>query len=180
MADETAAWLSAFEERTRRHLGRVMFIARWIMAPLYLGLLVGLALIVVKFVLVLVQTVPTLPAQTSNETIYAVLTLVDLSLVANLVMIVIFAGWENFVGRLLGGASSDRPTWLGGLDFSAVKLKLIGSIATIAAILILETFVHIDEARTDVTILQLAILLAIGATGVMMALMDRIGGHGGK
>jgi uncharacterized protein (TIGR00645 family) len=106
---------------------------------------------------------------------------VDLSLVANLVVIVIFAGWENFVGRLLEGAASERPAWLGGLDLSSVKLKLIASIATIAAILILETFVHIDETRRDNAVLQLFILLAIGATGVMMAVMDRIGGnHGGK
>jgi uncharacterized protein (TIGR00645 family) len=101
--------------------------------------------------------------------------------VANLVVIVIFAGWENFVGSLLEGAASERPAWLGGLDFSAVKLKLIGSIATIAAILILETFVHIDETRRDDAVLQLVILLAIGVTGVMMAVMDRISGkHGGK
>jgi uncharacterized protein (TIGR00645 family) len=179
--DETAAWLSAFEDRARRNLGRVMFIARWIMAPLYLGLLAGLLLLVAKFIQVLVQAVPRLLSQTSNETIYAVLTLVDLSLVANLVVIVIFAGWENFVGSLLEGAASERPAWLGGLDFSAVKLKLIGSIATIAAILILETFVHIDETRRDDAVLQLVILLAIGVTGVMMAVMDRISGkHGGK
>ena len=179
--DEPAAWLSAFEDRTRRNLGRVMFIARWIMAPLYLGLLAGLLLLVAKFIQVLVQAVPKLLSQTSNETIYAVLTLVDLSLVANLVVIVIFAGWENFVGRLLEGAASERPAWLGGLDFSAVKLKLIGSIATIAAILILETFVHIDETSMQDAVLQLVILLAIAATGVMMAVMDRIGGkHGGK
>jgi uncharacterized protein (TIGR00645 family) len=179
--DNEAPWLIGFEDRARRNLGQVMFIARWIMAPLYLGLLAGLVLIVVKFVQVLVRTVPALFAQTSNETIYAILTLVDLSLVANLVVIVVFAGWENFVGRLLSGVGSERPAWLGGLDFSAVKLKLIGSVATIAAILILETFVHIDEARRDVTVLQLLILLAIGATGVMMAAMDRIGsGHGTK
>jgi uncharacterized protein (TIGR00645 family) len=151
------------------------------MAPLYFGLLAGLLLLVAKFIQVLVQAVPQLLSQTSNETIYAVLTLVDLSLVANLVVIVIFAGWENFVGRLLEGAASERPAWLGGLDLSSVKLKLIASIATIAAILILETFVHIDETRRDNAVLQLFILLAIGATGVMMAVMDRIGGnHGGK
>ena len=114
--DDTAAWLSEFEGRARRNLGRLMFVARWIMAPLYFGLLAGLLLLVAKFIQVLVQAVPQLLSQTSNETIYAVLTLVDLSLVANLVVIVIFAGWENFVGRLLEGAASERPAWLGGLD----------------------------------------------------------------
>jgi uncharacterized protein (TIGR00645 family) len=169
------------EARIRRNLGRVMVAARWIMAPLYIGLLCGLLLLVVKFVQVLVRAVPALLNQTSNETIYSVLTLVDLTLVANLVVIVIFAGWENFVGRLLEGPAGERPAWLGGLDFSAVKLKLLGSIATVAAILILETFVHTDEVSQPQAVLQIAILLAIGVIGVLMAVMDRIAGnHGGK
>ncbi len=174
--------LTRLEERIRRNLGRVMVAARWIMAPLYIGLLAGLVLLVVKFVQVLVRTVPQLPSQTSNETIYAVLTLVDLTLVANLVVIVIFAGWETFVGRLLEGPAGERPAWLGGLDFSTVKLKLMGSIATIAAILILETFVHTDEVSQAQVVLQVAILLAIGVVGVLMAVMDRIGSnnHGQK
>jgi uncharacterized protein (TIGR00645 family) len=101
MSDEPAAWMGVIEERVRRNAGRFMFTARWIMAPIYLGLLVALALIVVKFVQKLVQAVPTLMQESSNEVIFEVLTLVDLSLVANLIVIVIFAGWENFVGRVL-------------------------------------------------------------------------------
>ena len=157
-----------------------MVTARWIMAPLYIGLLAGLVLLVAKFVQVLVQTVPALIGQTSNETIYAVLTLVDLTLVANLVVIVIFAGWENVVGRLLEGQAGERPAWLAGLDFSSVKRKLLGSIATVAAILMLETFVHIDEFRMEEAVLQLAILLVIGVVGVLMAVMDRVGGNHGE
>ncbi len=85
-----------------------MFAARWIMAPIYIGLLVALVLIVVKFVQKLVQAVPGFLALSSNEAIFLILTLVDLSLVANLLVIVIFAGWENFVGRLLHRASGRR------------------------------------------------------------------------
>ena len=174
--------LAGLEERIRRNLGRVMVAARWIMAPLYIGLLAGLVLVVAKFVQVLVRAVPALFSQTSNETIYSILTLVDLTLVANLVVIVIFAGWENFVGRLLEGPTGERPAWLGGLDFSTVKLKLLGSIATVAAILILETFLHITEVTQAQAVLQVAILLAIGVVGVLMAVMDRIGSnnHGEK
>ena len=95
-----------------------MFAARWIMAPIYIGLLVALVLVVVKFVQKLVQAVPGFLALSSSDAIFLVLTLVDLSLVANLVVIVIFAGWENFVGRLLASQADDQPAWLGGLDFS--------------------------------------------------------------
>jgi len=163
-----------FEERVRRNVGRFMFIARWIMAPIYLGLLAALVLVVVKFVQKLVQSIPGFLALSSNEAIFLVLTLVDLSLVANLVVIVIFAGWENFVGRLLDAQAGERPSWLATLDFSAVKLRLISSIAAIAAIQILETFVHIDEVNPQAAAWQLAILLGIGVLGVLLALTDRL------
>ena len=68
----------------------------------------ALVLVVVKFVQKLVQAIPGFLAMSSNEAIFLVLTLVDLSLVANLVVIVIFAGWENFVGRLLASESDDQ------------------------------------------------------------------------
>jgi len=174
MNDQPSLTMSVIEERIRRNVGRVMFAARWITAPIYLGLLVALVLVVVKFVQKLVQAVPGFLALSSNEAIFLVLTLVDLSLVANLVVIVIFAGWENFVGRLLSAQSGDRPAWMGGLDFATVKLRLIGSIAAIAAIQILETFVHIDEVRSQDAAWQLAILLGIGLLGVLLAVTDRL------
>ena len=173
MSNKITPPMAAFEERVQRNLGRAMFAARWIMAPIYIGLLVALLMIVVKFVQKLVMAIPGFLALSSNEAIFLVLTLVDLSLVANLVVIVIFAGWENFVGRLLG-SQSERPVWLGALDFGAIKLRLIGSIAAIAAILILETFVHIDEEPYQYAAWQLAILLGIGVLGVLLALADRL------
>lgn len=165
--------IEVLEERIRRNLGRIMFIARWIMAPIYIGLLGALMLVVVKFLQRLVEAVPVILAQKTSDTIFEVLSLVDLSLVANLIVIVIFAGWENFVGRLLM-SQRERPVWLGGLDFSALKLRLIGSIAAITAIQILETFVHIGEVPVTSAAWQLAILLGIGTLGVLLAIADRL------
>ncbi len=170
----SARFAKEFEERARRNLGRVMFVARWIMAPIYFGLLVALAMVAVKFVQKLVQALPGFLALDANEATFLVLTLVDLSLVANLVVIVIFAGWENFVGRLLVSSTDERPSWLGGLDFGAVKLRLLGSIAAIAAIQILETFVHIETERSQDAAWQLAILLGFGVLSVLLALTDRL------
>ncbi len=169
------------EERIRRNVGRTMFAARWIMAPIYLGLLVALVLVVVKFVQKLVFALPGFLALPTEEAIFLVLTLVDLSLVANLVVIVMFAGWENFVGRLLTAGSTERPEWMAGLNFSTLKLRLIGSIAAIAAITILETFVHIDQVKPVEAAWQLAILLGVGVLGVLLALAERLSGsHQGE
>ena len=66
------------------------------------------------------------------------------------------------------------------MDFATVKLRLLGSIVAIAAIQILETFVHADEAKIQAAALQLAILLGIGAVGVLLALADRLSERHGR
>src|ERR1700733_11648061 len=116
--------VGSIEERVQRHLGPAMFAARWIMAPIYLGLLVALLLIVIKFVEVLIEGIPGFLKLSGNDAVFLALKLVDLSLIANLIVIVIFAGWENFVGRLLATQGDARPELLAGLDFSSIKLRL--------------------------------------------------------
>jgi uncharacterized protein (TIGR00645 family) len=163
-------------ERVKLGLGRAMFATRWIMAPIYLGMLLSLCLVAVKFAQTLFTAMPGVLTMSSNETILTVLTLVDLLLLGNLVVIVMFAGWESFLGRVLRPHTDDQRDWLGSLDFSAVKLKLIASIVAIAAIQLLETFVHIDEVPKIDAMWQLAILVGIAVTGVLLALMDRLAG----
>jgi uncharacterized protein (TIGR00645 family) len=175
MSDRPAFDIEAIEARIRRNMGRAMLAARWLVAPIYLGLLGVLGLVAVKFVQRLVTTIPLVFSMTSNDVILTTLGLVDLSLVANLVTIVIFAGWANFVGPLLRDAGESDATWASNLDFSAVKLKLIGSVAAITAIQILESFVHISDVPKQDAAAQLAILLGIGVTGVLLAAMDRLG-----
>ena len=91
MSDQPGAWIGIIEERARRNAGRALFAARWIMVPVYVGLLAALALVVVKFLQTLVMAVPTLIRFTTDQVVFEMLTLIDLSLVANLIVIVIFA-----------------------------------------------------------------------------------------
>jgi len=166
-----------FEARVRGNLGRVVFALRWIMAPFYVGLIGALLMLAVKFVQKLVAGVPALLEQSTNDTIFTVLSLVDLSLVANLVVIVMFAGWENFIGRVMGGERGGDLAWLAGMNFGDVKLRLLGSIMVIAAISILESFVHIEQTPKENILWELGILLGIGVTGVLLAVMDRLTEH---
>jgi len=160
-------------------LGRVMFAARWMIAPIYLGLLVSLALLMVKFVQNLFALIPGLLDMTATNLVLGVLGLVDVSLVANLVLIVVLAGWQSFVDPALSTHLDHQPGWL-ALDFSAIKLKLVGSIAAIAAIALLETFMHADTVAATTMGWQLAMLLGIGVLGVLLAAMDRLSGTHGK
>jgi uncharacterized protein (TIGR00645 family) len=167
MPDQVApSWLT-------RCLGRIIFGARWMMAPIYLGLLVSLVLLVIKFLQRLIALVPKLLDMATTDLVLAVLGLVDVSLVANLVLIVVLAGWQGFVDPTLSTHLDDRPGWL-ALDFSAIKLKLVGSIAVIAAIAELEDFMHPEGLSGSTIGWQLGILLGIGVLGVLLAVMDRL------
>jgi uncharacterized protein (TIGR00645 family) len=108
------------------------------------------------------------------------LTLIDLSLAGNLVLIVIFSGYENFVSKIDTGDSEDRPSWMGTLDFSGLKMRLIGSMVAISAISLLRAFVSLTEPATPLNERKLFWLVVLHVTflfsGVMFALMDWLGG----
>jgi uncharacterized protein (TIGR00645 family) len=99
-----------------------------------------------------------------------------LSLAGNLVLIVIFSGYENFVSKIDTGGSEDRPAWMGTLDFSGLKMKLIGSIVAISVISLLRAFVSLTEPGVpfdERKMMWLIILhLTFLASGFMFALMD--------
>jgi len=162
----------ALAERLERNLGRVLLATRWLMAPIYVGLLASVVLLAIKFVQKFALGLRTLLSDSATEEMLSVLQLVDIALVANLVLTVVFAGWESVIGPLLAGTRSG----FSGIGFGAVKLRLIASIAAIAAIQILETFMHFDQTMVAQALWQLAILLGIGVVGVLLALMDKLAG----
>ncbi len=162
----------AVAERLERNLGRVLLTTRWLVAPIYVGLLATEVLLAVKFVQKFIVGWQGFLQLSVTDTMLIVLQLIDIALLANLVLIVVFAGWSAVIGPLLIGKDSGFT----GVGLSAVKLRLIASIAAIAAIQILETFIHVDNTSAVQALWQLAILLGIGITGVLLALMDKLAG----
>jgi len=159
-----------------RVLEKGLFESRWLLAPFYLGLVVSLAMLLVVFVRELLSSAPNILTLDSEQVILSVLTLIDLSLAGNLVLIVIFSGYENFVSKIDTHGSEDRPSWMGTLDFSGLKMKLIGSIVAISVISLLRAFVRLTEPGIpfdERKILWLILLhLTFLASGVLFALMD--------
>lgn len=122
-----------------RALGRVLFASRWLMAPIYVGLALSLVLVLIRFG-VEAYTLVLHVSDDADHFIVGVLGLVDLSLLGSLVLIMIFAGYENFVSRIDIGADSHKPGWMGWIGFGDLKLKLMASIIAISAIHLLEDF----------------------------------------
>jgi uncharacterized protein (TIGR00645 family) len=115
-----------------------------------------------------------------DDAILLALSLIDLSLAGNLMLIVIFSGYENFVSKIDVGDHEDRPEWMGTVDFSGLKMKLIASIVAISAIALLKAFLETADSSDGVDVVRLRWLVIIHLTfvvsGVMMALMDYITG----
>jgi uncharacterized protein (TIGR00645 family) len=164
----------AMMRSVERALEALLFASRWLMAPFYLGLVVALAALLVTFLHELVARLPQLLSLKETDVILWLLALIDLSLVGNLLMTVILAGYENFVSKMEAQDHPDWPSWIGRVDFGGMKLKLIASIAAISAIHLLEIFM--TPEKLDVTTLGwlLAILLAVVVSGLLLAATDYI------
>ena len=158
-----------------RWLEKGLFRARWLMAPFYVGLVVALAGLLYVFVRESVHEFAQLNVMSPEDAILMVLSLIDLSLAGNLLLIVIFSGYENFVSKIDTGNGEDRPDWLGTVDFSGLKMKLIASIVAISAIALLKAFMHLAEGDSidNLHLIWLVVIhLTFVVSGVMMALMD--------
>ena len=167
--------------RIEKALEMVLFRSRWLLAPFYLGLVLSLAMLLAAFVGELVHALPQALDITHvdpEQVILAVLGLIDLSLAGNLVVIVIFSGYENFVSRIDTENSEDRPGWMGTLDFSGLKMKLIGSIVAISAISLLRAFMTLTEGNAALDEPRLRWLVTLHITfvvsGLLFAAMDWI------
>src|SRR5512132_3834171 len=158
------------------NLERLLFASRWLMAPFYLGLAASLAVLLLKFCQELAHFLPNLLDMKETDLILWILTLIDLSLAGNLLLIVIFSGFENFVSKMDVGEHVDKPAWMGKVDFGGLKLKLVASIVAISAIQLLKTFMNIHAADERQTFWLVVVHLTFVSSGVLLATMDWIAG----
>lgn len=150
----------------------LIFNSRWILVPFYLGLVISIALLLVKFIKEFVGFIPIALSGSGSDVIISVLTLIDVVMIANLLLIIIFAGYENFVSKIDTGDSEDRPSWMGHVTFSDLKMKLIGSIIAISAIELLKAFLSIDKYTNTELAWQVGIHMTFVVSALLFAVTD--------
>jgi uncharacterized protein (TIGR00645 family) len=159
-----------------RWLESTLFASRWLLAPFYLGLVIALLTLLVVFLRELVGELSHIMTMTSEDAILMALSLIDLSLAGNLIVLVTFSGYENFVSKMEAANASDRPDWMGTLDFSELKLKVIASIVAISAIALLRAFMELLEPHPAIDAQKYVWLVVVHLTfvvsGVLLATMD--------
>lgn len=151
-----------------------IFHSRWILAPFYLGLIVSLALLLIHFLKQLIEFVVHIHVAEEAHVVLGVLGLIDLTFTANLLIIVIFSGYENFVSRIDAG-EHDKPEWMAKVDFGGLKQKLITSVVAISAIQVLKAFMNLEKT-VNTTVLGWLVAIHIVFLGSMLvlAIVDRL------
>lgn len=170
---------SSGHNRIQSLVEHLIFWARWLLAPMYVGLILVLGVLAFKFVVELYHLFEHVIQGHDENFILDLLALLDLVLLGNLILIVLFSGYENFVSRIEAADSSvDRPYWMGTVDFSGLKIKLIGSLVAISVIELLANFVELSIEPGDEVgpglFWRIIIHLTFVVSGVMFAIMDWI------
>jgi len=163
-------------ESTFEHL---LFGSRWLMAPIYFGLVLALVVLLVKFGKEVWHLLAHILTATGAEMIIGVLSLVDIALIMSLLIIIMFSGYENFVSKMEDLHShTDRPEWMGHIGFSDLKIKLIGSIVAISGIELLKAFMNVGNLPDRHLAWMVGIHLTFVLSGVLYAVMDRVHNSG--
>ena len=157
----------------------LLFSSRWLMAPVYFGLVLAMVVLLIKFTKEVFHIFSEIMTATGGELITGVLSLVDIALIMNLLIIIMFSGYENFVSKMEDLHSHrDRPDWMGHIGFSDLKIKLIGSIVAISGIELLKGFMNVAKLEDRELAWMVGIHVTFLASGVLYALMDRLNGGG--
>lgn len=157
-----------------KNLEATIFASRWLLAPFFVGLIIAILVLLVKFMKELGALVMSAWSADEYEAVISILTLVDTALIASLLLIIIFSGYENFVSKISVSGHVDRPVWMGRVGFADLKLKLIGAIVAISAVELLKAFLVSDMYTNEQLGWKVGIHFTFVLSGLFFALTDWI------
>jgi uncharacterized protein (TIGR00645 family) len=156
-------------------LEKLVFASRWVQAPMYLGLIVASVLYAYKFMVELFHIIATLHHITETQLMMGVLTLVDIVMVGNLLVMVVIGGYATFVSRLDSiEKHADRPDWLDHVDAGTLKIKMATALVGISGIHLLKAFIDISEKTHRDVMWQVIIHGVFLLSAVMLAWTEKI------
>lgn len=155
-------------------LGSLIFLSRWMQAPLYLGLIVAQGVYVYHFMVELWHLVARITTINESEIMLVVLGLIDVVMIANLLVMVIVGGYETFVSRLNLQGHPDEPEWLSHVNAGVLKVKLATALIGISSIHLLKTFIDTEHQNEKTMLWQVIIHLTFVVSAVLLAVTDRL------
>lgn len=178
------------ENKPLSFIPKLIFASRWLQLPLYVGLIIAQVVYVFLFAEELIHLVELLwnpgaldatvdrlgIAERSKETVIMiiVLSLIDVVMISNLLIMVIIGGYETFVSRLRLEGHPDQPEWLSHVNANVLKVKLGTAIIGISSIHLLKTFISAGTLPPQTMLWQTVIHCVFLLSAIAIALIDRI------
>ena len=153
---------------------KIIFASRWLQAPLYAGLIVGGVLYAYKFLIELIHLCATINQITETALMLGILTLVDITMVANLIIMVIIGGYSTFVSRMNIDNHEDKPEWLQKIDAGTLKIKLSGSLVGVSGIHLLQVFINIKNHESEQIMWLVIIHVVFLLSSIMLAYSEKL------
>ncbi|KEA63477.1 putative inner membrane protein [Marinobacterium lacunae] len=157
-----------------KQLERLMYLSRWILAPIYLGLSLALIALGIKFFQEVFHLLPHVLEIGEADIVLVVLSLIDLTLVGGLLVMVMFSGYENFVSRIDLDEGAEKLSWLGTLDTNSLKNKVAASIVAISSIHLLKIFMDAKNYDNDQLMWYVIIHLTFVLSAFAMGILDKL------
>ncbi len=161
-------------QKTENGIESFIFLSRWVQAPIYLALIVAALLYAIKSIQEVIHLVTHFGSISEAGIMLGVLSLVDISMVANLVNMVVIGGYVTFVSKIDFGDHRDQPDWLEKINANSLKIKLAASLASISAIHLLKSFIDIASHTREQLEWQVIIHLVFLGSMLFFALSDWI------
>ncbi|HEL4674143.1 TIGR00645 family protein [Klebsiella pneumoniae] len=157
-----------------RFLENAMYASRWLLAPVYFGLSLGLIALTIKFFQEIFHILPHIFSVSESDMILTLLSLVDMTLVGGLLVMVMFSGYENFVSQLDINEGKEKLSWLGKMDATSLKNKVAASIVAISSIHLLRVFMDAKNVPDNKLMWYVIIHLAFVLSAFVMGYLDRL------
>ena len=157
-----------------RFLENAMYASRWLLAPVYFGLSLGLIALTIKFFQEIFHILPHIFSVSESDMIMNLLSLVDMTLVGGLLVMVMFSGYENFVSQLDINEGKEKLSWLGKMDATSLKNKVAASIVAISSIHLLRVFMDAKNVPDNKLMWYVIIHLTFVLSAFVMGYLDRL------
>ncbi|MDH0747907.1 TIGR00645 family protein [Pseudomonas sp. GD03842] len=160
-----------------RFIENAMYASRWLLAPIYFGLSLGLLALALKFFQEIVHVLPNVFSLAESDLILVLLSLIDMALVGGLLVMVMISGYENFVSQLDIDETKEKLNWLGKMDSSSLKMKVAASIVAISSIHLLRVFMDAKNIETQYLMWYVIIHMTFVVSAFAMGYLDKLTKH---
>jgi uncharacterized protein (TIGR00645 family) len=160
-----------------RFLENAMYASRWLLAPIYFGLSLGLLALALKFFQEIIHVLPNIFSLAESDLILVLLSMIDMALVGGLLVMVMMSGYENFVSQLDIDEDKEKLSWLGKMDSTSLKMKVAASIVAISSIHLLRVFMDARNIEPQYLMWYVIIHMTFVVSAVLMGVLDKLTKH---